>query len=329
MAMNLAAATGASQLAPANEEASGARPTPAPLTRSMPADMAFRTVVEACRREIARHRAILLATDDSEGVHQTRVALRRLRAAFVLFRDLIDDPGLSTIDAQARRLARACGPARDLHVFLTETAPDAPGIVTRMGRKLALRRLMQARRALLGEGFAAFNRGLERMADGCPSSSRETVGDFGRRKLDDCLSLVRRRGRGVSKLTAMELHRLRIAAKRLRYAATLLAPAFEPRTTAEYIKATAALQDALGTFNDRAVGKKVLTDIAETGSMRLRAPCRKLEARLVKNTPTGRHRIRKAWKSFKRAEPFWHGHEGLAAPAGRPLLCELSSAHSV
>ena len=298
---------GASRLAPATEEASGAPAPTLPVTMSMPVAMAFRAIVEPCRQEILRHRAVLLETGDAEGVHQTRVALRRLRAAFALFRDLIDEPGLSTVDAQARRLARACGPARDLHVFLSETAPDAPEIVTRIGRKLALRKLMQARRALSGEGFAAFDRGLERMVDGCAPSGRETVGDFGRRKLDDCLRRVRRRGRGVSTLTANELHRLRIAAKRLRYAATLLAPAYEPHTTTEYMKATAALQDALGAFNDRTVGKKVLTDIVEAGSVRLRAPCRKLEARLGKDAPTGRHRIRKAWKLFKRAEPFWHG----------------------
>ena len=276
------------------------------ITKDMPTDTAFRLIVTACRAELAKHRETLLSTDDVEGVHQTRVALRRLRAAFALFRNLAADPELPTIDAQARHFARECGPARDLHVFLSETAPDAPESVTRIGRKLAGDRLLQARRALSGEDFDAFDRSLERLASRRPSSVRETVGEFGRRKLDDCL----RRGHGASKLTAKELHRLRIAAKRLRYAATFLAPAFAPEAAPEYIKATETLQDALGAFNDRTVGKRVLTDIkAAAGSKRAQAPCKRLEKRLAKTTPERRRCIKNAWKSFKKANPLWHENE--------------------
>lgn len=75
----------------------------------------------ACRHDLARHHAAALASDDPSGIHDVRVALRRLRAA-------------RAIDAEARDLADAFSPARDLQVLLFEMTPDTPADVARVAR---------------------------------------------------------------------------------------------------------------------------------------------------------------------------------------------------
>jgi triphosphatase len=52
---------------------------------------AFQTIARSCLKQIIANHA--LARDgDSEGLHQTRVGLRRLRAAMTLFGSLLLDP---------------------------------------------------------------------------------------------------------------------------------------------------------------------------------------------------------------------------------------------
>jgi hypothetical protein len=60
------------------------------------------------------------------------------------------------------------------------------------------------------------------------------------------LARARRRGRSISKLAAAELDRLRSAAKRLHYAATFFAAAFQGWAALEWLKATETLPDTLG-----------------------------------------------------------------------------------
>ena len=293
-------------------------PAEAPaIRRNTPVDEAFRQIIGACRIEIARQRAATLATGDPEAVHQTRVSLRRLRAALALFREAIDDPALSAIEAQAGGLAKDCGQARDVHVFLSETAPDAPQEVAQIGRKIADSGLRRARNSLSGKEFETFDRRLGQITKDRSIASRATVGDFGCRKLDECLRRVRRRGRGISTLSVTKLHRLRIATKKLRYASAFLAPVFDG-SVVQYIEAVENLQDALGALNDRVVGKKILADIASAGSSgQAKKPCKRLKKRLGRNISRDKRRIRKAWKAFKKAEPFWRAtrlvHRELAA----------------
>jgi CHAD domain-containing protein len=65
----------------------------------------------------------VLASRRPIGIHQTRVALRRLRAASACSarRRRADRPLVRALAAEAKWLAGECAPARDLHVFLTET----------------------------------------------------------------------------------------------------------------------------------------------------------------------------------------------------------------
>lgn len=297
------------------------------LVATMTVAEALRLLISECRVQIAKQRALLLTSDDPEGIHQTRVALRQVRAILMLFGNVVDDPKLRTIDAEARRLARECGPARELHVFLSETAPDAPAEVARVGRELVSRHLLRARQVLSGEVFAKFDADLRQFISSLSRVADETLSTFARHELDGCLKRVRRRGRALRRLSTSSLHRLRIAAKRLRYAATFLAPIFPAREAADYIQVVEALQDALGKLNDRSVGKRVLSDI--TAEKRLSKPARTRCERLAKYLAGGkkrdRRRIERAWKTFKRAKPFWEKAEAATGSSRWPARSMVSS----
>jgi CHAD domain-containing protein len=278
----------------------------ASLTADMSPAAALKHIMADCRNDLHEHRTAVLASDDPAGIHQVRVALRRLRAAIGLFRDVVRNPQLQPIDAEARRLAGACGPVRDLQVFLSETVPDAPTRIARVGGKLACRRLSHARAVLGGARFAKFDAQLKQFIAE-PETGGEPLGGFAQRVLDKCEAKVRRRGRGLAKLEALELHRLRISTKKLRYAAGFLAPIFKAPRADAYVDATASLQDALGTLNDCTMGKHVLADIAKAArsSARVGRSCKRLAKRLKAPSKGDRRHLKQAWKTFKQAQSFW------------------------
>ncbi|MEO8714509.1 MAG: CYTH and CHAD domain-containing protein [Acetobacteraceae bacterium] len=74
-----------------------------------------------------------------EGVHQVRVAARRLRAAIALFKPLLEPDTAGPFNSELRRSGQVFGAARDWDVFVTETLPraEADGLAPEWLRLLA------------------------------------------------------------------------------------------------------------------------------------------------------------------------------------------------
>jgi CHAD domain-containing protein len=273
----------------------------------MAPDVALRLIVANCHVDLSKYRTIVLQSRRPIGIHQTRVAFRRMRAAFSVFRGALNGPGVRSLSAEARWLAGECAPARDLHVFLTETAEEVPPAVSRIAARLAAVHLQRARAALSGARFNAFDRQLIAFAAQPPSGRNTRLDDFGREVLEKRHRKVERRGRGLEELDAEELHELRIAIKKQRYAATFLQPAFASTAAKPYIEATVRLQGALGALNDRAVAAQMLADIA-TATRPTEDVAGALKA-LAKQAAGGdkrrRRKLERAWKDFKKTERFW------------------------
>jgi CHAD domain-containing protein len=278
----------------------GLAPTTAP-------DVALRHIVADCRADLRKYRAIVLQGRRPVGIHQTRVALRRLRAAFGLFRHAVDGPVIRALSAEAKWLAGECGPARDLHVFLTETVQDVPPEVKRIARRLADAHFHRARAALSGARFESFDRQLHAFIDLSPAHPTERLDAFARAELDAHHEKVVRRGRKIETLDPQRLHKLRIAMKKLRYAAEFLQPAFASAAVRPYIEATTRLQGALGAMNDRAVARHVLADLATAArpSEDVKKPLRRLAEQAEGGAKRRRRKLMQAWKAFRKAECFW------------------------
>jgi CHAD domain-containing protein len=270
-------------------------------------DVALRHIVAACHADLLKYRAIVLASRRPIGIHQTRVALRRLRAAFGLFRSAVDGPVVRALSAEAKWLAGECAPARDLYVFLNETAQDVPPVIRRIGNRLARTHLERARAALAGARFEGFHRQLDAFAALSPAETHQRLDEFARTVLDKRHDKVVERGRKHGSLDEKRLHRLRIAIKKLRYAASFLRPAFASPLARPYIEATVRLQGALGALNDRAVAAHVLADLATAARPRedVAQPLKALAKQAASGGKRRRRRLERAWKDFRKAGCFW------------------------
>jgi CHAD domain-containing protein len=282
-----------------------------PLAPDTPPDAALRQIATECHADLEKYRAVVLKSRRPIGIHQTRVALRRLRAAFSLFRGAVVGPTearlVRALSAEAKWLAGECAPSRDLHVFLTETVSDVPPVVTRIANRLAKVHLERARTALTGARYTAFKGQLVAFGQATASTSPSRLDDFGRAVLDQRHGKVEQRGRKIGSLDGKRLHRLRIAIKKLRYAAAFLRPAFASKAAKAYIEATVRLQGALGALNDREVASQMLADIAVAArpTEDVERPLRKLAKQAASGTKHRRRRLQRAWKTFRKAERFW------------------------
>ncbi|HWQ07936.1 MAG TPA: CHAD domain-containing protein [Holophaga sp.] len=199
--------------------------------------------------------------EDPEGVHQVRVASRRVRAVL----DLVDPdayPGFKRHARQLKRITRALGATRelDVHVLhlgvLRDRLPDAL-------HAAAAEHLLEHLERKLGKARERMHRGLARVSPRDlgrllvqPEDRTLGVSDW-RGAVWRCLEPW---GRAVEAplpgLLAVEdgagLHLLRIQVKRFRYTLEVLEAAF-PEPLADLLQDLRELQTALGRQHDHAV----------------------------------------------------------------------------
>jgi triphosphatase len=241
------------------------------VTRDMGPAQAARAVVAAGLEQLQANEEGLLATDDPEFVHQARVALRRTRSALRMFRGAIGKGKARRWRGELRLATRAFGEARDWDVFATETLPAIAADYgnAALARKLARaashpreRARAAAREALRSRGYAAAILHLSRWlaAEDKPGAPRPIPGFAAR--------LLRKRERrllssldGIARKSVAERHRVRIEAKRLRYAVEGLASILDARAARRLAGRLADLQDALRRANDAAAGERLLASL--------------------------------------------------------------------
>ena len=82
----------------------------------------FRKIASSCIRHYRMNETLLLDTGAAEPLHQARVALRRLRSAFSLFKPLLaTDPRSEMLRAEIKWLASELGRIRNLDVLIKRT----------------------------------------------------------------------------------------------------------------------------------------------------------------------------------------------------------------
>lgn len=286
-------------------DAAAARPLtaePVHLDPAMSAPEALRVIVLSCIRHYRRNEAILLHADDSEALHQAHVALRRLRTALSLFRPLLrGDPDARLIDAELRRYAAELGEARDLDVQTVRAGREVP------------RQLLDARTRALEHVRTELRSARPRLilldlvewlhAGHWPRTRRaiaradEPLLRFAGVLLDRRRRRLKRLAHGLARRGARRAHRVRIEAKKARYAAEFLgslwpSPAAREKQAA-WSRGVERVQDRLGTLNDIAVGRRILRglgvetndDLGRGGRTALRRQARDQLRRLMEVAP--------------------------------------------
>ena len=299
------------------------------LAPSINADDAFRLTLQQCKWHVVANVPAVLESRTPEGVHQLRVALRRLRVALASFGEEFRAPPIETLRMRAKILAQGLAPARDLDVFvdqLFEPAARANGSVEAFAvlreRAQAARRdaWADAVREVSGLAFRTFLHDLgatidERLWSEAP---RELVAfqqpatalagaTLGRR-----LKAAKKRAKSLETLGEAERHRLRIALKKLRYTAEFFAPLYPAEKVGPFVKRLGQMQDVLGFLQDVAVARKTLAQLIAEPPEERSGP--RADLSFAAGIVYGWHLDRSAnawkeaigrWKKFAKAEPFW------------------------
>ena len=100
-----------------------------------------------CLSHTVLNEAAALKGEDPEGIHQMRVALRRLRSALGLFRDLMPADQYEFLASEVKWLAGELGNARNWDVFLADLLAPVEEALERDKPTEALHRAALASRA--------------------------------------------------------------------------------------------------------------------------------------------------------------------------------------
>jgi CHAD domain-containing protein len=207
--------------------------------------------------------------EDSEGVHRTRVASRRLRSLLPLFALCLSRKTCERWRKQLRRLTRALGEARDTDVKIAcveHFLEHAASLQERPGGERLLLRLQQQRQALQGSLKEALDRftarhipaeieqTLTQLAYASQAAGADTPGRYVYRKTRKAmwaqLNALQTYAPYVQQPERTDaLHAMRIATKRLRYTMEACT-SFYPDALEEAVRAARTIQTLLGDIHD-------------------------------------------------------------------------------
>ncbi len=244
----------------------------AKLRATMPPGEAARASLAAALDALQANEHGVLTHADPEYLHQMRTALRHIRSALRTYRP-VTAPGFEPVPREEiRRLGHVMGEARDWDVLGTHTLPallaaqpesaDGHALAAKVAAIRSDKRSL-LREALRSPRYARFILALaRRIAQAqAPAAPDGKLRAFARGRLDKRWGKVEASAREVALDDPERRHRLRIAAKRLRYAAEGFAPLYSARRTRKFLRCLSRLQDDLGDANDAAVALRLLAGL--------------------------------------------------------------------
>lgn len=286
------------------------------------ATKAFKQIAWECMNHLQGNQEMVLQGKDVEGVHQMRVALRRLRSAFSLFRDMLGRENSAPLLEELRWITDTLGHARDLDVFITQTLPpliaqfDQHGGLLKLHEKAVAaqgRAYRETRAALKSQRYHRLLLTLaawlenERWRKAGTEAADPDVLEIAETTLAKRYKSLRKHGKRLAQMHPEERHETRIAAKKLRYAAEFFISLYSSGKSHTFINKLAQVQDRLGVLNDIAVTEQLLHRLAGA------RPDRTVTDALLLfsgwNTCNATHclsHMNEAWREFSAQKIFWN-----------------------
>lgn len=261
-----------------------------------------------CLTDIERHLGALHLSDDPEGPHGARVALRRLRSVLWGFRPMLRERVALRKAHEARVLFRAIGRLRDADVLALDAArvaTSSDAVAAARAADLAeaaaqeRRDLRVALQRLDAAGFVHRSRRLWSGPPGrwCKRGAKGRklrkgpVARPARTALRAAWRAACGHGRKLRRMPADERHGLRKDLKRLRYLSEFGAGLFPGATQNAFLRDLRALQEDLGILNDLETAASRLGPKAVAAQrQRRQAALRDADA---------------AWSRLRKAPPWW------------------------
>jgi inorganic triphosphatase YgiF len=286
-----------------------------PLDAGMSVGQAFGDIAGEALRHLQANQQLVLDGLPG-GIHQARVAMRRMRAALRAFKSILPYDKRKAFNGELRWFQSRLAPARDWHVFVTETLPrtarDADPELIKELRKLAMRERRRATAevsALLrGRRFARlllqFQRWLLALESDHGELFEQPLRPFAVKVLDKTRRDFLLDCRPLSRMSEEDRHTLRKSGKKARYATEFFSGLWDGPDKKHYLKLMETLQDRLGDANDAVVARLVMASLSprnldHAGLLLVQDWSRQREVQAVrKGQPL--------WRQMQRAKPFWH-----------------------
>ena len=288
----------------------------------------FAAIAQSSLAHVLASANFAYTSDDPEGIHQLRVAIRRMRAAFSVFRSAMPANYRPRLGHELRTLQQKLDAAREWDVLVEETIAGMPRRVRKQRSTEKLVRIAQTKRAEGDKSAHAALRNpqytdvLLRLAswvDGqFGSDARPTL--VGKWKPDVLATpapgfaaevmrayheKVRKLGKKIRKLDAAELHRLRIRIKKLRYATEFLGGLWPTARAKRYLSALKGLQQVLGELHDATVAEGLIARLSIDKGADDKFSRKPVNRWLIKCQRRARKRVIELWSKFERQKPFW------------------------
>ena len=243
---------------------------PVDVGAGMTAADGFTTIALSCLKHFRLNEPLLAQKRLAGVLHQSRVAMRRLRSALSLFRPIIrDDPDFARLREELRWFTAQLGEARNLDVYLGRLDAAAPERARLLrAREESYDRIVDVLashrfRALMLELVGWLMSGAWRAH---PRAGRPLPG-FAAKRIDRLWHDIALRGTLLARLDEEPRHRLRIDIKKIRYALEFTLPLHRAAGARQkdFVTALAVLQEELGHLNDIATAREINAELGAEG----------------------------------------------------------------
>jgi inorganic triphosphatase YgiF len=296
------------------------------LDPAQTSEHAARDVLRECLDQIATNVLVVRQLEDTEGPHQLRVGLRRLRSAFSVYAPVLRSPEMKRLDVEARWLGQEVGSLRDLDVVANDMArreadihPDEPGLaaLADVVSRQAKERREQLRKLLAGARVQAFLIDLARFVETrgwlVPQDFGQTkrlaapITTLARQSLDKRLKKAAALAQGLETLTVEQRHELRKELKKLRYAVEFFCSLFPTKRVDPFLKRLKKLQTLFGDLNDAATMRTMFTgnDVSGADDPPIQRAIGWMIGASQARAELGWTGAKALWKDLEQTRPFW------------------------
>lgn len=292
---------------------------PAKISKRLTIEQAFHEIAANCLEQIQANRLGISERRDSESLHQMRVGLRRLDSALDMFSDFFGLP--ENLQTELDWLSTHLAAARDWDVLQKTTLPQLANVIGENKCRLSEIEAAVADRskekydaAVKAVESKRYQRLMQKLEDclqsragGISFTAREgkqsvaRISGFAHALLSRAQYRLLKRGEKLHDAPPKARHKVRIAAKKARYAAEFFNSLMAKKTAKRYVKSLAFLQDRLGRLNDMSMAGSLLAELAGHRPD-LAEGIYFLSGYLAAYTDSEAKKIKTAWKAFKKSD---------------------------
>jgi inorganic triphosphatase YgiF len=255
---------------------------PVTLDPAMVVELALQGFGRQCLTHLLRNEPVMLA-GEPEGIHQMRVAARRLRSVLSALKPILPLEYRLWASEELKWLTHALGPVRNWDIFATSLVRPVSDALSAASPELEyLVRIEEqhrhaafddAKQAILSERFTKSTLCLLRWFEARgwreqPVSEHAAlllapIANIAPELIERCYRRARKSSKRFAEQAPTRRHRLRIALKKLQYVIEFLESLFDEAQVRTFINRLESLQDFLGHANDVRVAYDLLGELPE------------------------------------------------------------------